>query len=68
VLIYFDRETKAQVLNRLAKTLAPDGVLFLGAAETILGLDTVFEPISGLRGAYGLPQANKNGMGGTAIG
>ena len=68
VLIYFDRETKAQVLNRLAKSLAPDGVLFLGAAETILGLDTVFEPISGLRGAYGLPQANKNGMADTAIG
>jgi len=57
VLIYFDKETKAAVLNRISKVLAPDGVLFLGAAETILGLNTVFKPIDGARGAFSLPQA-----------
>ncbi len=60
VLIYFDKETKGQVLNRLASVLAPDGVLFLGAAETILGLDTNFQPISGMRGAYGLQDTGKS--------
>lgn len=59
VLIYFDKDTKTKVLNRLAKVLAPDGVLFLGAAETILGLDTELQPIPGLRGAYGMPEAMK---------
>jgi len=60
VLIYFDKDTKSAVLNRIARVLATDGVLFLGAAETLLGLDTPFQPIEGLRGAYGLPHADEN--------
>jgi chemotaxis protein methyltransferase CheR len=35
VLIYFDRETKAAVVNRLAKHLSTGGLLFLGHAETL---------------------------------
>lgn len=42
VLIYFDQTTKAQVLARLAHVLAPDGVLYLGGSETVLGIDTPF--------------------------
>lgn len=57
VLIYFDMETKTQVLNKISRVLAPDGVLFLGAAETVLGLNTVLQPIDGARGTYGLQQA-----------
>jgi chemotaxis protein methyltransferase CheR len=31
------------VLNRMARALAPDGYLFLGGAETVLGLSSEFE-------------------------
>jgi chemotaxis protein methyltransferase CheR len=35
VLIYFDRETRREVVRRLLGQLAPDGVLVLGSAELI---------------------------------
>jgi chemotaxis protein methyltransferase CheR len=40
VLIYFDRDSKAQVLDRLLDRLAPGGHLLLGHAETLSGLST----------------------------
>ena len=38
VLIYFDNEFKVQVVTRLLDHLAPDGLLFLGHAESMHGL------------------------------
>ena len=52
VLIYFDQETKTDILNRLAQSIAPDGFLFLGAAETVMGLSDAFAPVPGKRGLY----------------
>ncbi|GIX09714.1 protein-glutamate O-methyltransferase CheR [Elioraea sp.] len=54
VLIYFDQPTKARVLDQVASVMAPDGVLYLGGAETVLGITTRFVPIDGVRSAYGL--------------
>ena len=54
VLIYFDNETKARVLDGIRRILPADGVLCLGGAETALGIAPFFSPIKGLRGAYGL--------------
>jgi chemotaxis protein methyltransferase CheR len=45
VLIYFDTETKKQVLKRVRSVLKPDGYLFLGGAETTLNVDEAFEPV-----------------------
>jgi chemotaxis protein methyltransferase CheR len=54
VLIYFDQPTKARVLRAIAGQLAPDGLLYLGGAETVVGLDTRFVPIREERGVYAL--------------
>ncbi|MBI3513982.1 MAG: protein-glutamate O-methyltransferase [Proteobacteria bacterium] len=52
VLIYFDQPTKAQVLERIAKQLPADGMLYLGGAETVLGVTDRFEPMPNERGIY----------------
>jgi chemotaxis protein methyltransferase CheR len=44
VLIYFDMPTKHAVLEKMARALAPDGYLFMGAAETVVGLTEAFVP------------------------
>ncbi len=54
VLIYFDQTTKTRVLEAIAAQMQPDGVLYLGGAETVLGLTGRFAPLPGERGVYGL--------------
>ena len=53
VLIYFDPPTKAKVLGLIARQLAPDGVLYLGGAETVLGVTDRLIPLPDQPGAYG---------------
>jgi chemotaxis protein methyltransferase CheR len=52
VLIYFDAETKTDVLNRMARATASDGYLVLGAAETVVGLTDRFKMLVDRRGLY----------------
>jgi chemotaxis protein methyltransferase CheR len=52
VLIYFDQETKINLLNRLAQVIAGDGYLVLGAAETVVGLTDGFKIVAEARGLY----------------
>ncbi|HUG62342.1 MAG TPA: protein-glutamate O-methyltransferase CheR [Methylomirabilota bacterium] len=52
VLIYFDQPTKIDVLARVGKTIAPDGYMVLGAAETVIGLTDAFKPLTDRRGLY----------------
>lgn len=52
VLIYFDVQTKAKVLDALAPRLAPQGALLLGAAETVIGISTTIVPDKKHRGIY----------------
>nr|WP_249792396.1 protein-glutamate O-methyltransferase CheR [Bradyrhizobium sp. BRP22] len=58
VLIYFDQETKTDIFARLAKMLEPDGVLALGAAESVVGITSVFKPYPDRRGLYCLGTAS----------
>jgi chemotaxis protein methyltransferase CheR len=48
VLIYFEAELKAKVLQRMHQALAPDGFLFLGAAECLLDPRTPFSRVEGV--------------------
>ncbi len=52
VLIYFDQDTKIDILNRTARMIEPDGFLVLGAAETVVGLTEAFKPLADKRGLY----------------
>lgn len=52
VLIYFDAQTKKQVLERMSSQVEGPGYLLLGAAETVLGVTDAFKPIAGQRGLY----------------
>ena len=52
VLIYFDQDTKAGIFARLARAVEPDGVLALGAAESVVGITELFKPYPDRRGLY----------------
>lgn len=54
VLIYFDVERKRTILRDLADALTHDGALFLGSAETVIGLTTQFELTPGASGLFRL--------------
>lgn len=45
VLIYFDIDTKKDILSRMRGVLQPDGYLFLGGAESTMTLDDSFERV-----------------------
>jgi chemotaxis protein methyltransferase CheR len=58
VLIYFDVAVKRTVLQNVARLLRPDGWLFLGAAETTIGIDDNYERVAaGRTSAYRIRSA-----------
>ena len=45
VMIYFDKPTQYAVLERIARVLAPDGLLFAGHSESFLHAADLFRPV-----------------------
>jgi chemotaxis protein methyltransferase CheR len=45
ILIYFENDIKEKVLARIAKTLKPNGILFVGHSESLHGVTQRFSPI-----------------------
>ena len=56
VLLYFDTKTRGEVLEKMARVIRPDGALFLGGAETMLGLNTGYERLTGNGCSYYKPK------------
>lgn len=54
VLIYFDEETKAQITERMSRSLTLGGVLIIGATESLVDPKGLFAPIDNFRGGYKL--------------
>jgi chemotaxis protein methyltransferase CheR len=52
VLIYFDMETKRQILRKARGVLKGDGVLFLGGAETTFNVDDAWERVQSGKTVY----------------
>jgi len=46
VIIYFDRQTQEQILQKLTQHLVPGGYAFVGHSETLHGMDLPLVPIA----------------------
>jgi chemotaxis protein methyltransferase CheR len=57
VLIHFDRAARVSVLERLADTLSPDGVLLLGEAESVQPVAGLYQELPGGTGIYAKTKA-----------
>jgi chemotaxis protein methyltransferase CheR len=54
VLTYFDQQTKLAILQKLARLLPEDGVLYVGTSETIAGVSSSFAPVIPEQGIYAI--------------
>lgn len=45
VLIYFDKPTQESLIRKFSSHLAPNGLLFLGHSESIMGMDVPFRQL-----------------------
>ncbi|MBA4390322.1 MAG: chemotaxis protein CheR [Syntrophus sp. (in: bacteria)] len=46
VIIYFDKQTQERLLNHFCRYLSPDGYVFMGHSETLLGMDVPLVPVA----------------------
>ncbi len=68
VLIYFDQVTKGKVLEQISRVMPADAVLYLGGAETVLGITDRFKPLEGQRGLYVVADSGAAGAKSKAFG
>ena len=56
VMLYFDVATRSALVARVRRVLRPDGVLFLGSAETMIGIDDGWNRVSQRACSYYKPK------------
>ncbi len=59
VLVYLDLKTKLDVLQKLARLLVDDGVLYLGTNETVTGVSSNFRAVDPELGIYAVHRADR---------
>lgn len=52
VLIYFDVETRREILARVRRVMRPDGFLFMGSAETTMNIDSAFNRVQSGKASF----------------
>lgn len=55
-MIYFDVSTRAALIKKVRTVLRPDGALFLGGAESLIGTDTGYERLPAVGCSYYRPK------------
>ena len=60
VLIYFDKDTKSDILSRMSKQANPSCYLVLGASETLVGISKDFDRVEDHRGLYAFVDTKKS--------
>lgn len=61
VLTYFDLQTKFSVLQKIARTLTDDGVLYISCDEAVSGISSVYRPVDVDLGVYAVQRGDKGG-------
>ena len=56
VMLYFAAPTRADMVRRMARVLRADGGLFLGGAETLIGIDEGWQRHAGASASYYRPR------------
>jgi chemotaxis protein methyltransferase CheR len=56
VMLYFDVPTRAALVKRIRRVLHPDGALFLGGAETMIGIDDGYDRVAAAGCSYYRPK------------
>jgi chemotaxis protein methyltransferase CheR len=56
VMLYFDVPTRAALVAKMRRAIRPDGALFLGGAETMIGIDTGYDRLLGAGCSYYRPK------------
>lgn len=59
VMLYFDVPTRAALVAKMRRVIRPDGALFLGGAETMIGIDTGYDRLLGAGCSYYRPKGRK---------
>ena len=55
-MLYFDVPTRAALVAKMKRAIRPDGALFLGGAETMIGIDTGYDRLLGAGCSYYRPK------------
>jgi len=59
VMVYLDLQAKIDLLQKLSRSLADDGVLYLGTQEPLMGVSAAFRPVNRDLGIYAVHRLDR---------